>query len=238
MNFRRLIHPAIIASAIFALNPVTLTADTIAVIGTGSVGSALGPEFAARGHSIVYGSRNPESDKVLELVERTGNGASSATQAEAAAAADIVVLAVPGMLVDEITRNLGDLNGKIIIDPTNPLVMRDDGRLGIGIEGSNGEIIQAAAPGAHVVKAFNTLNWRVMVDPAATGGPVSIPLVGDDAGAKAKVAELVRSLDLEPIDVGPLRNARHVEGLSVLLLNNLRGGGPAFEYHFRLREGE
>jgi NADPH-dependent F420 reductase len=217
--------------------PATLPADTIAVIGTGSVGSALGTEFAGQGHTIVYGSRNPESDKVVELVERTGHGASAAAQADAAAGADIVVLAVPGMMVDEITRKLGDLSGKIIIDPTNPLVMRDDEKLGIGIDGSNGEIIQAAAPGAHVVKAFNALNWRVMVDPASTGGPVSIPLVGDNVEAKAKVAELARSIDLEPIDVGPLRNARYVEGLSVLLLNNMWGGGPVFEYHFRRREG-
>lgn len=238
MNFRRLIHPLVILSAIFILNPAILAADTIAVIGTGSVGSALGPEFAAQGHTVVYGTRDPQSDKASKLVERTSHGARATTQAEAAAAADIVVLAVPGMLVDEITRNLGDLSGKIIIDPTNPLVMRDDGRLGIEIDGSNAEIIQEAAPAAHVVKAFNTLNWRVMIDPASTGGPVSIPLVGNDAEAKAKVADLVRSIGLEPINVGPLRNARHVEGLSVLLLNNLRGAGPAFEFYFRKHEAQ
>ena len=129
--------------------------------------------------------------------------------------------------------SLGDLSGKILVDATNPLVRRDDGKLDIGINGSNAEIIQAAAPGADVVKAFNTLGWRTMVDPASTGGPVSIPLVGDSPDAKAKVAALVSSMDLEPIDVGPLRNARHVEGLSVLLLNNAFGGGPNFEFHLR-----
>lgn len=221
---------------IAALAPPPLRADTIAIIGTGSVGSALGPEFSAQGHQIVYGSRDPSSDHVRKLVERTGEGASVRTQAEAAAGADIVVLAVPGMLVEQITLALGDLSGKIIIDPTNPLVPREDGMLDIGIAASNGEIIQAAAPGAHVVKAFSTLNWRVMIDPAATGGPVSIPLVGDNADAKARVADLAIKMGLEPIDVGPLRNARHVEGLSVLLLNNLMGGGPAFEYHFRPRK--
>ena len=238
IDLRRLCHPGFLILVLAVVFPPLLAADTIAVIGTGSVGSALGPEFATQGHTIVYGSRNPESARVLELVERTGHGARAVPQAEAVAGANIVVLAVPGMLVDEITRSLGDLNGKIIIDPTNPLVMRDDEKLGIGIDGSNGEIIQAAAPKAHVVKAFNTLNWRVMIDPAATGGPVSIPLVGDNAQAKEKVSDLVRSLDLEPIDVGPLRNARHVEGLSVLLLNNLRDGGAAFEYHFRQRTAQ
>ena len=65
----------------------------------------------------------------------SNTGASAAGQAEAAADADIVVLAVPGMLVEEITRNLGDLSGKIVIDPTNPLVMRDDGKLEIEVLG-------------------------------------------------------------------------------------------------------
>ena len=210
-----------------------LHADTIAVIGTGDVGGALGPEFAALGHKVIYGSRNPKSDKVAALVARTGHGSSAASPPAAASEAEIVVLAVPGMLVAEIVADLGNLSGKIIIDPTNPLVRRDDGKLGIQIDGSNAEIIQAAATGANVVKAFNTLGWRTMVDPESTGGPVSIPLVGDSTEAKAKIAEIVSSMGLEPIDVGPLRNARHVEGLSVLLLNNAFGGGPNFEFHLR-----
>ena len=208
-------------------------AETIAVIGTGDVGSALGQEFAAQGHSIVYGSRDPEGEKTAALLRRTGSGAQATAPADAARNADIVVLAVPGMLVGEIVEGLGDLSGKLIIDPTNPLVRRDDGRLGIGIEGSNAEIVQAAAPGADVVKAFNTLGWRTMVDPAASGGPVSIPLVGDSAEAKARVAAIIAAMDLEPIDVGPLRNARHVEGLAVLILNNSLGSGPNFEFHLR-----
>jgi predicted dinucleotide-binding enzyme len=208
-------------------------AESIAVIGTGDVGGALGPEFASLGHMVIYGSRNPASDEVVALVARTGNGALATSPLEAAGKADIVVLAVPGMLVEEIVAALGDLSGKIIVDPTNPLVRRDDGKLGIEMDGSNAEIIQAAAPGAYVVKAFNTLGWRTMVDPQSTGGPVSIPLVGDNDEAKAKIAGIVRSMDLEPIDVGPLRNARHVEGLSVLLLNNAMGDGPNFEFYLR-----
>lgn len=213
------------------ISPVN--ADIIAVIGTGDVGGALGPEFASLGHSVVYGSRNPGSEKVLALVARTGNGARVASPADAAAEADILVLAVPGMRVGDIVAGLGDLSGKLIIDPTNPLIPRDDGKLGIEMTGSNAEIIQAAAPGANVVKAFNTLGWRSMIDPQSTGGPISIPLVGDSEEAKAKVATIVAAMGLEPIDVGPLRNARHVEGLSVLLLNGAFGGGPSFEFHLR-----
>jgi NADPH-dependent F420 reductase len=208
-------------------------ADTIAIIGTGDVGGALGPEFAAQGHTIVYGSRNPERDRVKELVANSGEGASATTPADAAAQADIVVLAVPGLMVEEITRSLGDLSGKIIIDPTNPLERRMN-RLEHAVDTSNAEIIQAAAPGAYVVKAFNTLNWATMVDPSSAGGPVSIPLVGDNARAKEKVAELVAGMGLEPIDVGPLRDARWVEGMLILWINNRWGSTrPSFDYHLR-----
>lgn len=223
----------IIFIACISIWALPIQADTIAVIGTGDVGGALGLEFAALGHEVIYGSRNPDSDKVIALVEKTGHGAVARKPSDAAVKSEIVVLAVPGMLAGEIVSGLGDLSGKIIVDPTNPLVRRDDGKLGIEVVGSNAEMIQAAAPGADVVKAFNTLGWRTMLDPESTGGPVSIPLVGDSSEAKARVAEIVSSMGLEPIDVGPLRNARHVEGLSVLLLNNAFTGGPNFEFHLR-----
>ena len=80
--------------------------DTIAVIGTGNVDAALGPEFAAQGHTIVYGSRSPDDEKVSALVERTGDAASATTPAEAVAGADMVVLAVPGLMVEEIDLGL------------------------------------------------------------------------------------------------------------------------------------
>lgn len=227
----RFIH--LVLAAALLLGATGAQALSIAIIGTGQVGGALGPEFAAQGHTIIYGSRNPERDDVVELVSRTGHGASAAMPASAAARADIVVLAVPGMAVAEITRGLGDLGGKIIIDPTNPLVSGEGDLYDLGVSTSNAEIIQALAPHARVVKAFNTLSWRTMVDPGSAGGPVSIPLVGDSDDAKAVVAELVEGMGLEAIDLGPLRLARHVEGLLILWINNRRGGGQAFDYHLR-----
>ena len=223
----------VIAAVLTLMLGAPAFAATIAVIGTGEVGGALGPEFAAQGHTIVYGSRDPQRGEVKELVEKTGDLASATTPAEAAAKADIVVLAVPGLMVEEITKSLGDLSGKIIIDPTNPLERRMN-RLEHAVDTSNAEIIQAAAPGAYVVKAFNTLNWKTMVDPSSAGGPVSIPLVGDNGRAKKIVAELVAGMGLEPIDVGPLRDARWVEGMLILWINNRYGGKrPSFDYHLR-----
>jgi predicted dinucleotide-binding enzyme len=209
-------------------------AERIAIIGTGNVGAALGPEFAALGHTIVYGSRTPTEQDVQELVARTGNRATATTQAEAVTGADIVVLAVPGNLAVDITKSLGDLSGKIILDPTN-VVNRNtaDGYANHGVPGgSNAELIQAAAPNAKVVKAFNTLNWTKMVDPQSSGGPVSIPIVGDDPAARAAVAELAEGMGLEPIDLGPLRFANTLEELLVIWAN-ARGRGAAFNYYLR-----
>ena len=216
---------------LFLAQPVL--ADTIAVIGTGNVGAALGPEFAEQGHTIIYGSRDPSSDNVKALVARTGDGTTATTPANAVRDADIVVLAVPGMLVAEITQGLGNLSGKIIIDPTNPLNRTDSG-LTHGVATSNAEIIQEVAPGAYVVKAFNSLNWRTMVDPDSSGGPVSIPLAGNNDDAKATVAELVEGMGLEAIDVGPVENARWVEGMLMLWINNRYGSDRQnFDFHLR-----
>lgn len=211
-----------------------VNAETIAVIGTGDVAAALGPEFAAQGHSIVYGSRDPDRRSVRELIEKTGSTASATTPPESVIDADIVVLAVPGLMVEEITRSLGDLSGKIIIDPTNPLERRITS-LRHAVDTSNAEIIQAAAPNALVVKAFNTLNWRTMVDPSESGGPVSVPIVGDNDAAKRVVAKLVEGMGLEPIDLGGIENARWVEGMLILWINNRYGTREPFDFHLRRR---
>jgi predicted dinucleotide-binding enzyme len=210
-----------------------VSAETIAIIGTGQVANALGPRFAELDHDIVYGSRNPSQDEVRQLIARTGHGASATTPPEAAAMADIVVLAVPGMAIETVTKSIGDLSGKIIIDPTNALRRGDDGFFELGVETSNAELIQGWAPNAYVVKAFNTLNWRTMLDPESAGGPVSIPLVGDSAEAKAVVATLVEGIGLEPIDLGPVRYAHFVEGMLILWINNRYVRREPFDFHLR-----
>jgi NADPH-dependent F420 reductase len=210
----------------------TVSAETIAIIGTGNVATALGPEFAAQGHTIIYGSRDPEADKAQDLVAKTANGASATTPQASVTGADIVELAVPGMMVREITEGLGDLSDKIIIDPTNPLGRKEQ-TLHHAVETSNAEIIQAVAPDAKVVKAFNTLSWKTMIDPKSAGGPVSIPLAGNDRGAKKVVAELVERMGLEAIDVGGIENAHWVEGMLILWINNRYGTRESFDFYLR-----
>ncbi len=206
-------------------------ADTIAIIGTGQVAKALGPEFAAQGHDIVYGSRDPDSQNAKDIVAMTPGNATAQLPKDSVRDASIVVLAVPGELVEEIARGLGDLSGKIIIDPTNALEGDWETELSMGVSTSNGRIIQDAAPDAFVVKAFSTLNWRQMVEP---GGDISILLAGDSEAAKAKVSELVSAMDLHPIDLGDIDNARWIEGMTILWLNNRISGRPHFEFHLRV----
>jgi 8-hydroxy-5-deazaflavin:NADPH oxidoreductase len=208
---------------------------TIAIIGTGSVAETLGIRWAQAGHTIVYGSRTPDDERVVTLLERTGNGARATTQEDAVRSADIVLLAVPGTVGAEVAGSIGDLAGKILIDPTNTLTFADgyfvsptDPRVSIA------ERIQEAAPGAVVVKAFNTTSVQIMENPGVAGGPVTIPLSGDDAAAKERVAGLVSDLGLEPLDVGPLASARFLEEmLRLYIAYRQTNQGQAFEFYLR-----
>ena len=208
-------------------------ADTIAIIGTGNVGAALGTEFAQQGHTIVYGSRSPLGLKALDLVGKTKGDAKTAIPAEAAADADIVVLAVPGMVVEDVVKGLGDLSGKIIIDATNPLVMDEPMHFTFGVDTSNGEIVQAAAPDAKVVKAFNTISWQSMISPEDASGPLYVPVVGNDDAAKEKVSALVKKMGLVAVDLGPIEVAHWTEYSVVVGLNNQFSERAQFDLVFR-----
>ena len=199
-------------------------AETIAIIGTGNVGMALGTEFAAQGNTVVYGSRTPGSDKTQALVAKTEGDASAALPAEAASRADIVVLAVPGMVVETVVRGFGDLEGKIVIDATNPLVMTEARQFEYGVATSNGEIVQAALPGARIVKAFNTIPWQLMIDPDQAPQMPLVPLSGDDTEAKARVSQLVSAMGLQPLDFGPIWYSRWTELTATIMLNQRLAG--------------
>jgi predicted dinucleotide-binding enzyme len=194
------------------------TKETIAVIGTGDMGNSLGPRLAALGYPIVYGSRDPASDKVVKLVAATGNGAIATTQKEAAQQGDIVFLALPWPAMEAITKNIGNLDGKVLIDLSYPpLEVADDGYYQITIETSSAELIQSWNPGAKVVKAFGTTGSN-NIDDTTMNGEETLPIASDDREAKEVVARIAAELGYDPVDSGPLRMARYIEGIQVLYL--------------------
>lgn len=196
----------------------------IAVIGTGNVGSVLGRRWAEARHAVTFGSRTPEDEDVQAVARSVGAAVKSPR--EAAAGAELVLLAVPGTAVEEVVRGLGNLAGKIVVDCTNPRAPDNTPLPGPSPAERIGEI----APGARVVKAFNTTGAKNMADPRYPDGQVVMPYCGDDADAKAVVAKLAESLGFEPLDNGPLRQARALEGMALMWISQAyqQGWGPDF----------
>jgi len=159
--------------------------EVIAILGTGDMGDSFGPRLAELGYEIVYGSRNPNSDKVVALLEKTGNGASATTNDLAARKAEIVFLALPWGPMEQIIKSLGDMEGKTIIDLSWPeSEFGEDGYFQITADPSGAEIIQSWIPKASVVKAFGTTATNIIDDPNDAGGPVTIPIASDHRHAK------------------------------------------------------
>lgn len=189
----------------------------IAIIGAGNVGRALGTNWASKGHEIIFGSRNPHSEKIREVLAAAGSNASAAGIAEAGAAAEVIVLATPWNSAEQVVESLGDLTTKIVVDAINPI--GPGFQLAVGGATSGAEQIAGWAKGARVVKAFNTTGWETMADPLYLGQPATMFICGDDAQAKTVVTKLAEDLGFEVADTGPLSTARYVESLAMVWIH-------------------
>ncbi|MBV8817669.1 MAG: NADPH-dependent F420 reductase [Acidobacteriaceae bacterium] len=197
----------------------------IAILGAGNVGGALGRIWSGKGHQVVFGLPDPNSSKAKGIGKAT-------TNAEAASTSDIIAVCVPWPAAQNAIQDCGSLQGKILIDCLNPL-KKDLSGLEIGCDTSAAEKVAGWAPGAKVVKAFNTIG-------AVNFGNTQFGSVradgfycGDDADAKNTVKGLIEDAGFDPVDVGPLKSARLLEPLAMLWIdlavNQKQGPSHAFK---------
>jgi hypothetical protein len=192
----------------------------IGILGTGDVGRTLAGGFAALGHEVKVGTRDPSSEKAKALAATLGPKVGVVTFQEAATFAELAVLATLWSGTEGAIRlaGPGHLYGKVVIDATNPLVFRPGAppALALGHTDSGGEQVQRWLPGARVVKAFNVVGHAHMVKPSFPGGPPDMFICGNDATAKRTVTGLLKELGWPAIDFGGIEASRHLEPICIL----------------------
>lgn len=187
----------------------------IAIIGSGSMGSALGDVWARAGHSVTF-SFSRDFAKLEQLARDTGYGAKAASPAEAVADADVVLLAILWHTLDDALEQAGSLKGKVIISCTVPMT-EDDSKLAVGFTTSGSEVL-AERTRARVVSTFNTVWWNVIRDGRTYEGvKPSMFYVGDDDEAKSTAVQLIQDAGFDPVDAGKLEAARLLEPFGLLM---------------------
>jgi predicted dinucleotide-binding enzyme len=180
----------------------------IGIIGAGHIGSTLGTLWVKSGHPVMFSSRHPE--ELAPLVQELGPLAKSGAVADAIAFGDVVFIAVPYGAYPQIGKDYGSqLSGKIVLDAGNATERRDGditkevNEEGIGVTSAK------YLPGAHIVRAFNTMSYKFFVSEANRAGErMAIPLAGDDKDAVATASMLVHDAGFDAVVVGPLTRAK------------------------------
>jgi 8-hydroxy-5-deazaflavin:NADPH oxidoreductase len=194
----------------------------IGVFGTGMVGNAIATKLVELGHDVMMGSRTPDNEKAAEWVASAGAGASQGTFADAAAHGELLFNCSGGLVSIEAigTARTEDLEGKTLVDVANALDRSSGGpTVLVSPTDSLAEQIQRAFPGARVVKALNTMNCLVMVEPERVPGEHNVFVCGDDEAAKTEVVDLLRSFGWPSeriLDLGDLSAARGTEAYVAL----------------------
>ncbi|NJC95829.1 MAG: NADP oxidoreductase [Anaerolineales bacterium] len=192
----------------------------ITIIGAGNMGRGIGTRAAAGGHSVTFVDASPETAEKAAADVRSSakNGAqvSTASLGEAQLG-EVVVFAVWYGTNIELAKQLGNkLAGRVVVDIANPLNSTYDGLATAPDSSSAEDLAKAIADGAKVVKAFNTTYAGTLLAGQVAGQPLDVFIAGDDADAKAKVAQLVTDGGMRPVDAGPLSRARQIEGMQLL----------------------
>jgi predicted dinucleotide-binding enzyme len=184
------------------------------------MGRGIGTRAVVGGHSVTFVDANPETAEKAAADVKTSakNGAKvSAASLGDVQLGDVVVLAVWYGTNIEIAKQLGmKLAGKVVVDIANPLNPTYDGLATAPDSSSAEDLAKAIASGAKVVKAFNTTYAGTLLAGEVAGQLLDVFIAGDDAGAKATVAQIVTDGGMRPVDAGPLSRARQIEGMQLL----------------------
>ena len=197
----------------------------IGIIGSGNIGGTFGTLWAKAGHPVLFSSRHPETLK--SLVEAAGPLARAGTPAEAAAFGQAVLVAVPYAALSGIGRELGPaLSGKVVLDACNAVPARDGDIAATAKEKGIGLLSAELLPGTRVVRAFNTMGYRVFQAQAhREGDKLAVPIAGDDPAALQVASALVRDAGFEPVATGGLATA-----------SQFAQGGPGYGQQVTARE--
>jgi 8-hydroxy-5-deazaflavin:NADPH oxidoreductase len=185
----------------------------IATIGAGREGGALGTLFAKQGHPVMFSSLHPEQLK--DLVASAGPNAQAGTVEQAIGFGDVVLLVVPYTAVEQIGKDYGQALAakQLVIDVSNPIARRDGDAIvnWVAEQGGAGLATAKLLPGAHLVRAFNAINYlKLTEDGHRQGEPLGVPLAGDDPNAIALASQLIKGIGFEPVPVGGLAMGKYL----------------------------
>ncbi len=182
------------------------------IIGSGDIGGNLGLHLAKAGHRVMFSSRHPQ--QLEGLAEKGGENASVGTIKEAAKFGDAIILAIPFWAVEEVAKKVGSLEGKMIVETTNPYPDRD-GEMAKKVRDSNrpsSEFVAEHFPEAHVLKAFNTIYYKHLRDQAFRDqNPRAIPYAGNHENSLRKLKNLIEEIGFAPVYVGKLSESHPMD---------------------------
>jgi 8-hydroxy-5-deazaflavin:NADPH oxidoreductase len=209
---------ALVGLALWPLRTSAQNKLRIGVIGSGHIGGTIGGLWVKAGHPVLFSSRHP--DELKDLVTSLGELAQAGSVERAIAFGDVLFIAVPYGALPRIGEDYGAaLKGKIMLDACNAVATRDGGALAdeVGREGV-GVVSQKYLTGARLVRAFNTLSYKIFATEANRPDPkVAVPVAGDDSEAVQTAAGLVRDAGFDPVVVGKLADA-----------SRFQRGGPGY----------
>jgi hypothetical protein len=209
----------------------------VGILGSGMVGQNLAKAFAETGHEIIIGTRNPDQQKIKDVIKSLSSNIKIGTFTDAAKFGELLVFAINWSGVENAVKLAGieNFENKIVIDTTNPLDM-STGTLRLAISGDNsaGEIIQNLLTEAKVVKAFNIVGAADMFKPNFEEEPTMF-IAGNHKEANDKVAKIINTFGWsEVIDLGDIENARYLEPLLMVrmafAMKNKSWVAPAFKF--------